>query len=103
MPCKAETRYKTSFTWTKKIAFKDKVKKAFKQMEKLGILIKVDKLSEWGSYVVATEKKNSKQLHIYVDVRGLHKVLMREHQKCPVRCQEIRTSVNSIHKLDTAN
>ena len=58
-------------------AMKDKIKESLDKMEENGIIAKVSEPTEWVSSMVAAKKKNTDELRICIDPRGLNIALMR--------------------------
>ena len=68
---------------------REKVKKELDEMEKAGVIIKVEEPTDWVKSLVVVEKANG-QLRLCVDPRNLNKDLKREHYQLPTS-EEIST------------
>nr|XP_021322748.1 uncharacterized protein K02A2.6-like [Danio rerio] len=65
-------------------ALRGKLKEELTHMEKLGVIAKTEKPTDWVSLLHIVEKKNG-QLRICLDPRDLHKAIKREHFKLLIR------------------
>ena len=63
-------------------ALRDRLKSEIDQEESLGVIVKVDELTDWVNSITIVEKKNG-SLRICLDPRDLNKALKREHYSCP--------------------
>ena len=82
-------------------ALREKVKKELDEMEKTGVIIKVEEPTDWVNSWVVVEKADGK-LRLCLD-RNLNKVLKREHYQLPT-FEEISTRLagaTCFTKLDT--
>ena len=85
-------------------ALKQRVKKELDHMEKLGIIQKVEKPTEWVNALVTVEKPNGK-LRICLDPRPLNKAIKRQHFRLPTT-EEILSEMHGARiftKLDASN
>ena len=64
------------------ISMTDKLKKELDDMEKSGIIAKVDVPTPWVNSLVCVEKRDG-SLRICLDPKDLNKAVMREHHKIP--------------------
>ena len=64
------------------IALKDKLNNELRHMEKLGIIERIHKPTEWLNTLVVVEKPNGK-LCVCLDPRPLNKAIKREHYQLP--------------------
>ena len=60
-------------------AKKQKLKKEFIQLEKLGVIEKIERSTEWCAPCIAVPKKNGK-LRLRIDFTNLNKSVKREYQ-----------------------
>ncbi|XP_053405074.1 uncharacterized protein K02A2.6-like [Mercenaria mercenaria] len=65
------------------VAMKEKLKRELNQLEKRGIIAKVDTPTDWVSSLVVVKKANGK-LRICIDPKPLNKALKRSHYLLPV-------------------
>ena len=61
---------------------REKVKKELDEMEKAGVIVKVDEPSDWVNSLVVVEKPDG-NLRLCLDPRNLNKVVKREHYQLP--------------------
>ena len=61
---------------------REKVKKEIDEMEKAGVIVKVDEPSDWVNSLVVVEKPDG-NLRLCLDPRNLNKVVKREHYQLP--------------------
>ena len=63
-------------------ALRDRQKSELDKEESLGVIVIVDKPTDWVNSITIVEKKNG-SLRICLDPRDLNKALKREHYSCP--------------------
>ena len=64
------------------VSLRDKVKREIEQMEKLNIIQRVDKQTEWVNSMVVVPKPND-EVRIFLDPRDLNFSVKREHYQMP--------------------
>ena len=74
------------------VALREKLKKSLKEMEKTGVVEKVECPTKWVNSAVIIEKPESEKLRICLDPRPLNEAIQREHFKMPT-IEEITTRV----------
>ena len=74
------------------VALREKLKKSLKEMEKTGVVEKVECPTKWENSAVIIEKPDSEKLRICLDPRPLNEAIQREHFKMPT-IEEITTRV----------
>ena len=74
------------------VALREKLKKSLKEMEKTGVVEKVECPTKWVNSAVIIEKPDSEKLRICLDPRPLNEAIQREHFKMPT-IEEITTRV----------
>lgn len=77
---------------TKLFALKDWLKVELDQMETIGVIKKITKLTKWVSSVVITETKNGK-ISVCLDPRDLNKEIMREYYPMKI-VEEVTAQLN---------
>ena len=85
-------------------ALKDRLKKELYHMEKMGIIEKVEKSTDWVNALVVLEKPNGK-LRICLDPRPLNQAIKRQHHLLPTTEQIISQMAGAkvFSKLDASN
>lgn len=78
-------------------ALEKRVKAQINKMEREGIIVKVDKPTDWVSPIVVTEKANGK-IRICLDPRQLNKAVLREHHPMP-RFEQMLGNVRGKNKF----
>ena len=78
----------------------DRVKAALNEMCSQGIIVPVDKPTDWVNSMVAVEKKNTDKLRICIDPRPLNKAIKREHYHLPT-IEEITTRLSGARYFST--
>ena len=63
-------------------ALRDRLKSELNKEESLGVIVKVNKPTDWVNSITIVEKKNG-SLRICLDPRDLNKALKREHYSSP--------------------
>ena len=74
------------------VALREKLKKSLDEMEKTGVVEKVECPTQWVNSAVIIEKPDSEKLRICLDPRPLNEAIQREHFKMPT-IEEITTRV----------
>ena len=64
-------------------ALRGKLKTALDEMEKLGVIRKVDEPTDWFSFMVVVEKPKSNKMRVCLDPKDLNHAIMREHIELP--------------------
>ena len=85
-------------------ALKDPLKKELDRMEKLGIIEKVEKSTDWVNALVVVSKPNGK-LRVCLDPRPLNQAIKRHHYRLPT-AEEIISQMNGAQfftKLDASD
>ena len=85
-------------------ALKDPLKKELERMEKLGVIEKVEKSTDWVNGLVVVTKPNGK-LRVCLDPRPLNLAIKRHHYRLPT-AEEIISQINGARfftKLDASN
>ena len=85
-------------------AIKDRLHEELNRMEKLGVIEKVEKPTDWVNALVVVEKPNGK-LRICLDPRPLNQAIKRQHYRLPTT-EEILSEMkgaNYFSKLDASN
>ena len=85
-------------------ALKDPLKKELDRMEKLGVIEKVEKSTDWVNGLVVVTKPNGK-LRVCLDPRPLNLAIKRHHYRLPT-AEEIISQMNGARfftKLDASN
>ena len=85
-------------------ALKDPLKKELDRMEKLGIIEKVEKSTDWVNALVVVSKPNGK-LRVCLDPRPFNQAIKRHHYRLPT-AEEIISQMNGAQfftKLDASN
>ena len=85
-------------------ALKDRLKNELDHMEKMGIIEKVEKSTDWVNALVVVEKPNGK-LRICLDPRPLNQAIKRQHYRLPTTEEIISqmTGAKVFSKLDASN
>ncbi|XP_060073561.1 uncharacterized protein K02A2.6-like [Ylistrum balloti] len=81
---------------------RDKLKITLNEMEKNGVVRKVDEPTDWVSSIVLVEKPKSGKLRVCLDPRNLNKAIKREHFELPT-IEDITTRMSGAKiftKLD---
>ena len=83
---------------------KDRLKKELDHMEKMGIIEKVEKSTDWVNSLVVVEKPNGK-LRICLDPRSLNQAIKRQHYRLPTTEEIISQMMGAkfFSKLDASN
>ena len=87
------------------VALREKLKKSLDEMEKTGVVEKVECPTQWVNSAVIIEKPDSEKLRICLDPRPLNEAIQREHFKMPT-IEEITTRVSGakvFSKLDASH
>ena len=64
-------------------ALRGKLKTTLDEMEKLGVIRKVDEPTDWVSSMVVVEKPKLNKLRVCLDPKDLNHAIMREHLELP--------------------
>ena len=87
------------------VALRERLKEEIDNMERLGVIKKVDIPTDWVNSLVIVEKHKTKQLRICLDPRPLNKAVKREHFQLPT-LEDITTRLagaKRFSKLDAKN
>ena len=77
------------------VAIKDRLKAELDEMEKKGVIRKVDVPTDWVSSIVIVEKPGTGKLRICLDPKHLNQAIKREHCQLPT-VEEIATRVSGV-------
>ena len=64
-------------------ALRGKLKTTLDEIEKLGVIKKVDELTDWVSSMVVVEKPKSNKFRVCLDPKDLNHAIMKEHLELP--------------------
>ena len=65
------------------VSLREKLKKSLNEMEKTGVVEKVECPTQWVNSAVIIEKPDSEKFRICLDPRPLNEAIQREHFKRP--------------------
>ena len=83
-------------------ALRSRLKETLDEMEKKGVIRKVDEPTDWVNSLVIIEKPKTKKLRVCLDPRSLNKGIKREHFQLPT-IEDITTRMSEakyMSKLD---
>ena len=82
-------------------ALRDKLKKELDRMEKMDVIEKVEKSTDWVNAAVVVEKPNGK-LHVCLDPRPLNQAIKHKHHRLPTAEELISqmSGATTFSKLD---
>ena len=87
------------------VALRERLKEELDNMERMGVIKKVEIPTDWVNSLVIVEKHKTKQLRICLDPRPLNKAIKREHFQLPT-LEDITTRLSGakrFSKLDAKN
>ena len=87
------------------VTLRERLKEELNNMERLGVIKKVEIPTDWVNSLVIVEKHKTKQLRICLDPRPLNKAIKREHFQLPT-LEDITTRLAGaklFSKLDAKN
>ena len=87
------------------MALRERIKEELDNMERMGVIKKVEIPTDWANSLVIMEKHKTKQLRICLDPRPLNKAIKHEHFQLPT-LEDITTRLSGakrFSKLDAKN